>query len=348
MAENLANREAFKRNQPPIFVVGCHRSGTNLLYDMLLSAGGFAIYRGLLPVYEKLIPHCGRLDQISNRRKAIGVFLQSEAFRRSGLNADQLRIAVMEGCRTGGDFIRIVMEAVAREQGVTRWAVYNPDNILRMPAIKRDIPDARFVHIIRDGRDIALSLSKMGGFSPLPWDRSSRSLPATALYWKWVVERGRRQGTRMGSDYTEVHYEDLLCDPKSTLANLSRSLDHDLDYERIQRTGLGRIRESNSSFRVEEQQTSPLNRWKSKLVPEDVARLEALVGDCLLATGYSLVTPAGERATGVREQWMRFEYSTLLKAKLWLKSRTPAGRLSDMSQLRLEEVEARPESERVR
>lgn len=347
MAENLANREASSKNQRPVFVVGCHRSGTNLLYDMLLSAGGFAIYRGLLPVYEKLIPHCGSLDQMPNRKRAIGVFLQSEAFRRSGLNAEHLRNALMEGCRTGGDFIRIVMAAVAREQGVTRWAVYNPDNILRMPAIKRDIPDALFVHIIRDGRDIALSLSKMGGFSPLPWDRSSRSLAATALYWKWVVERGRRLGTKIGSDYMEVHYEDLFCDPKSTLGHLSRSLDHDLDYERIQRTGLGRIRESNSSFRVEEQQTSPLNRWKTKLIPEDVARLEALVGDCLLATGYSLITPPGERATGLGEHWMRFEYSAFLKTKLWLKSKTPAGRLSDMSQLRLEEVEAQPESEQV-
>jgi hypothetical protein len=138
-----------------------------------------------------------------------------------------------------------------------------------------------------------------------------------------------------------------LCDPKSTLGNLSRSLDHALDYERIQRTGLGRIRESNSSFRVEEQQASPLNRWKTKLAPEDVARLEALVGDCLLAVGYSLVTPAGQRATGLGEHWMRLEYSTFLKAKLWLKSKTPAGRLSDMSQLRLQEVEARPESEQV-
>jgi hypothetical protein len=63
-----------------------------------------------------------------------------------------------------------------------RWAVYDfydPDNVLHVEPVKRDIPNAIFVHIIRHAR-IALSLKKMGGFNPLPWDRNeSQSLVAT-------------------------------------------------------------------------------------------------------------------------------------------------------------------------
>jgi len=148
--------------------VGCHRSGTNLLYNNLLSAGGFAVYRGYLPIYKMLIPRFGSVEKVKNRRKILETWLRSKGFRRSDLNRHELMEQVLNTCQTGGDFIRIVMEAIARNQGVARWAVYDPDNVLYIPRIKADLPQALFIHIIRDGRDIALSLKKMGGFRPLP------------------------------------------------------------------------------------------------------------------------------------------------------------------------------------
>src|SRR5271169_2735781 len=132
------------------------------------------------------------------------------------------------------------MDAVAESQGVPRWAAYDPDNVLHMQRLKASIPNALFLHIIRDGRDIALSLKKMGGFSPLPWDRDeSNSLVATALYWEWMVRSGREQGSRIPADYTEIHYEDLITQPRETLQKLGAFLDHDLDYDRIQNAALG-------------------------------------------------------------------------------------------------------------
>src|SRR5262249_25443159 len=122
---------------------------------MLLSAGGFAIYRGYLPIYKTLIPHFGSIANAGNRKKIVGTWLRSKGFRRTGLEAQQLSEALIKDCRSGGDFIRVVMDNVARVQGVDRWAVYDPDNALRMERVKADIPNALFVHIIRDGRDIA-------------------------------------------------------------------------------------------------------------------------------------------------------------------------------------------------
>ena len=170
--------------------MGCHRSGTNLLYDNLLSAGGFAVYRGYVPIYKMLIPRFGSIENPGNRRKILEAWLRSKGFRRSGLDAAQLTAKVMGECRSGGDFLRITMGEIARQQNAARWAVYDPDNVLYVPRIKADIPQALFIHILRDGRDIALSLKKMGGFQPLPWDRGSRSLLATAMYWEWMVHQG--------------------------------------------------------------------------------------------------------------------------------------------------------------
>jgi Sulfotransferase family len=327
------------RKQAPVFVMGCHRSGTNLLYDMLLSAGGFAIYRGFLPIYKILIPRFGSMENEANREKILQTWLRSKGFRRTGLDAEQLSPRILNECRNGGDFIRIVMDSVAQSQQAQRWAVYDPDNVLHVERVKRDIPNALFVHIIRDGRDIALSLKKMGGFSPLPWDRGQTdSLVATSLYWEWMVHKGRAHGRKFPGDYIEIRYEDLIVNSHETLSKLGAFLDHDLDYDRIQRAGLGRLSETNSSFREEgtKERLNPLGRWKERLARKDVAAIEAAVGDCLQENGYELSLPAAARHRNLRQSWMRGMYPAFLDGKLWMKLHTPIGRLANISALELD------------
>ncbi|HME01070.1 MAG TPA: sulfotransferase [Terriglobia bacterium] len=318
-----------ERKKSPVFVVGCHRSGTNLLYDTLLSSGGFAIFRASWVVHDTLIPLAGDPRVLKNRRRLLDLWMQSGAFPRSGLEAEMIRERVLSECRTGSDFIRLVMDEVARRQGVDRWAAYNPDNVLFMPQIKRELPDALFVHIIRDGRDIAVSLTKMGGLRPLPWDKK-RSELATALYWEWTVRKGRADGERIKPAYLEVHYEDLIGDPHRTLARLSEFIGHDLDYERIQNAGLGRVADPNSSFKDESKGPyfNPVNRWKSALTRVQVADLEALIGGCLQEFGYPPSTSGEERRPGPLVRLMHPVYPVFFSLKRWLKSNTPLGRLA--------------------
>ena len=324
-----------ERKVRPVFVIGCHRSGTNLLYDTLLSAGGFAIYRGYLPVYKMLAPRFGSLAKRGNRSRMMNAWVRSKGFRRSGLDAEQLTARVRDECRSGGDFVRIVMGEIARSQNVARWVLYDPDNLLYIPRIRADIPDALFVHIIRDGRDVALSLSKMGGFKPLPWNRTAKGLLTTALYWEWMVRRGRQHGLRIADDYIEVRYEELVSDPRVTVRKLGEFLDHDLDYDSIQKASLGRLREPNSSFSRENEQHSPLNRWSAKLSRREIISVEATVGEFLEELGYSLSSPGEAPKSGLQETAMRAFYFSLLNTKLWLKTQTPAGRLANLGALEI-------------
>jgi len=317
---------------------------------MLLSSGDFAIYRGFLPIYKILIPRFGSMKSRTHRERILETWLHSKGFRRTGLDAGQLSASILNQCRTGGDFIRVVMDAVAESQHAQRWAMYDPDNVLHVERVKHEIPNALFVHIIRDGRDIALSLKKMGGFTPLPWDRDQTgSLVATALYWEWMVHQGRAHGRKFPADYMEIHFEDLIGNPNETLDKLGGFLDHDLDYDRIQRAGLGRLSETNSSFREEgaKEKINPLGRWKERMAHADVAAIEATVGECLQENGYELSLPAAERRRSLRHSWMRGMYPVFLSGKLWLKLHTPIGRLADMSALELEEEPA-PLAESVR
>ena len=332
----IASNSRSERSLRPVFVMGCHRSGTNLLYDTLLSAGGFAVYRGYLPIYKILIPHFGHPRNPANRKQIVETFLCSKGFARTGLQASDLKSNLLEHCHTGGDFLSIVMGGIAAQQGANRWAVYDPDSVLHVPRIKADLPDALFVHIIRDGRDIALSLMKMGGFRPFPWSKQARGLLETALYWEWMVRAGKCHGVRIPADYIEVHYEDLVTQPRPTLAKLGEFLQHDLNYDRIQGAGLGRLRESNSSFLDEEPSASehPVNRWKERLSTQEIADLEALVGPCLQECGYPLTT-SEPRHMSLRMRSLAVTYPRFLASKLWLKLRTPVGRMANLSALEL-------------
>jgi LPS sulfotransferase NodH len=339
-APRSKNHENPERKYRPVFVMGCHRSGTNLLYDTLLSAGGFAVYRGYLPIYKILIPRFGSLENPRNREKIVDVWMRSKGFARAGVEAGPLSSKLLE-CRNGGDFMRIVMDQVAQSQGAQRWAVYDPDNVLHMARIKRDIPDALFIHIVRDGRDVALSLMKMGEFRPFPWSRASRGLLETALYWDWMVHKGRQYGRQIPDDYIELHYEDLVTEPRPTLARLGDFLDHDLDYDRIQEAGLGRLRETNSSFRSDgKEKQNPVNRWKQGLSQPQVAALEAVIGSTLQEFDYPLTIETEHRRVGLRWRILASLYPHFLSAKLWLKLNTPVGRFSNLSVLELPELAA--------
>jgi Sulfotransferase family len=332
-------KEMGNRKNSPVFVIGCHRSGTNLLYDTLLSAGGFAIYRASSAVYETLIPRFGDLAVRKNREKLMEAWLRSKPFRRSGLDPELVRSKIVSECKSGGDFLRIIMGEVARKQNVDRWAVYNPDNVLYMREIKREIPEALFVHIVRDGRDISLSLTKMGGLHPLWWD-TNRGLFATALYWQWMVRTGRHYGRMFPADYFEVHYEDLVNRPQETLGTLAEFLNHDLDYSLIRSTGLGRVRNPNSTFRNEPREPgfNPVNRWKERLSSEEISGLDMLIGDCLQEFGYPLSNPNDQSHLDPRLSLMRILYPHYFVTKLWLKSNTPLGRFASIDALELSEA----------
>ena len=102
--------------KPPVFIVGCPRSGTSYLYHLLLSAGGFAEFHTQMNVFDVLEPIYGDLSIPKNKTKMMGDWLRSKAFDVSGLKAEEVKAAVSD-CRNGSEFLRVVMELIARKTG---------------------------------------------------------------------------------------------------------------------------------------------------------------------------------------------------------------------------------------
>jgi Sulfotransferase family len=315
------------RSQAPVFVVGCPRSGTTLLYHVLLSAGGFAIYRSETHVFNLLEPAYGDLSRLGNRKKLMKAWFGSKLFRLSGLNPREVEEEVLAECKNGGDLLRIIMGDIARKQNVNRWADSTPEHLLYIRRIKQTIPNALLIHIIRDGRDVALSLEKQRWIRPLPGD-TDRHLEVAALYWEWIVNRGRKLGRELGSDYCEIHFEKLVDEPRPVLRELSQFIEQDLDYDRIRKVAIGSVAEPNTSFEngFQTHAFQPVGRWRNALAGERLTNLEILIGSTLRELGYAVGT-AG--VGGVREselRRLRWKYQCYFELKLWLKSRTPLGK----------------------
>ncbi len=322
------------RSKAPVFVLGCGRSGTKLLYHTLLSAGGFALYHAESNAFNLIGLRFGSLAKLENRRTLLDHWLKSKLFYRSGLTREEIEPRILEECRNAGDFLRILMEAIARKQGVERWAESTPLHLLYLPLIKELFPDALIIHIIRDGRDVTVSLNRIGWIKPLPWDKRRRLL-VPAIFWRWIVGKGRKYGRSMAGDYMEVHFEDVVQKPRETLERLGEFIDHDLNYDRIQQNAQGTLRDPNSSFRGDGQEVEshPIERWKTVLSQSEIAQVESLIGDLLREAGYKLASTQGERRRTPSVSLMSFLYPVYFDLKLWLKTYTPLARFGEIHRM---------------
>jgi len=323
----------------PVFVVGSARSGNTMLYSMLMSSGRFPAYRTEPCVFDLLIPRFGDFRNLANRRELMRYWVRTRQFRASGLDAAEITEKVVASVASGGEFLRTIMGDMARARGFGRWAAWGPDNLLYISTIKREIPDALFIHVIRDGRDVAHALDRKQFIRPFPWDRDLR-LYISALHWMWKVQLGLRLGQAVGADYMEVRFEDLILRPEQTLGTIGDFTGDRLDYETISKGEVGTMRVPNTSFpdEWESGSFSPIGRWRRELSEDKVARLEALVGKLLVRLGYPLKSD-GKALLGFRLRSLKTTYPAFERSKLWLKTSTPLGRFVNINRLHLDEQE---------
>jgi hypothetical protein len=185
--------------------------------------------------------------------------------------------------------------------GKPRWGDKTPVYCLQLDTIRAVLPEARFVHIIRDGRDAALSLRKMR-FSP-GWE-----IETQAAYWRRCVLSARRSGVGR-PDYLEVRYEDLIADTSTTLQRICGFIDlpYDAAMERYHLRARQRIGEHKGRValdgtvllsreqRLEQQErathppdSSAVYAWKDRMSVKERRRFQAIAGDLLRDLGYEV------------------------------------------------------------
>jgi hypothetical protein len=126
------------------------------------------------------------------------------------------------GCRSFSQVTSRLFEIWARKEGRPRWGDKTPHYVGEIPLLIELFPDAQVIHIIRDGRDVALSWLRTQ-FEP-------RNLYTAARMWKEMVTKGRRDGAVLsGHCYMELRYETLLAEPEATMREVCEFLNEPWD-----------------------------------------------------------------------------------------------------------------------
>jgi hypothetical protein len=276
---------------PPLLVLGVARSGTTLLRVILDRSPGIAI-----PEESRFVPllarrHRGRVDPDRFRDDLRRI----PALRRWGLDPESI---VIEPGSSAAAAIAAVFEAYAAMQGKPRWGDKTPMYMRHLSLLERLFPDAQYVHLIRDGRDAAVSFLAMPeGTYTRTW--AHPSTPAGfACQWRTEVEAARALGARVGrSRYCEVRYEELVADPERAVRAISDFAELSFERSMLEYAGSVDVSEKPHHQGLREPPTAGRRDWRRELSPADARAFEAIAGDLLADLGYELSGPSLVRRT---------------------------------------------------
>jgi hypothetical protein len=267
---------------PPVLVLGVRRSGTTLLRVMLDRHSELAV-----PDESYFVP------QLADRHLR---HVDPDAFvddlRRIDTPAEwdvpleKVRARLTDRMPIGAA-IATVYTVYAEEHGKRRWGDKTPMYMQNLRLLERLFPDALFVHLIRDGRDAALSfLSMPKGLMTETW-MQPRGVAGFAGQWRAEVKAAQRLGRRVGDQrYLEVRYEDLVGDVESVLRRIATFAR--LPYEPAMADYAGNVDVSTKPHQqsLNRPPTAGLRDWRLQMSPEDVGAFDRVAGDLLGELGY--------------------------------------------------------------
>ena len=282
---------------PSPFIVGVPRSGTTLLRLMLDAHPDLAI-----PPETNFIhlaaeacegasdPRRAFLETVMARGRWKDLHIEEAALAQS--------VAAIEPFDLG-EAVRALYRLYAEKFGKPRWGDKTPHYVRRMRVIHGVLPEAHFIHIIRDGRDVALSVKDL-------WF-GANSVEEAARRWRGSIEKARRHAREL-PHYLEIRYEDLVSDTDPTLRKICDFVDLPwnpsmLDYHTTADERLGEMERDSTapsgevlrrgeeriaihSLASQPPQRDRIGRWRQEMTATDRHRFEAVAGETLRELGY--------------------------------------------------------------
>ena len=318
----------------PIFIVGCPRSGTTMLRDLLRSHPHLTF-----PGESQFIPafyrQYGDPRDGAEARKLAAAILESRWVRRWNLPLDAESFA---GCRSFRQVLCHLFEAWARQENKPRWGDKTPRYVTEIPLLLKLFPEAKIIHIYRDGRDVARSWIRVR-YRP-------QNIYTAAQLWKSWVGAGRQAGAALPREmYLEVCYEQLLAQPRETMQRVCEFIAEPFDEAVLRlnpiaqnRPFLARLSPYARKPRPVEIVSSNCGKWKTRMPAWGRVLFESVAGDLLQSLDYETegrtrrITPAERLAWDVHQRIWRaavvltlgpFRRLTWARARFQFRQTTP-------------------------
>jgi hypothetical protein len=263
--------------ESPIIIGGCARSGTTLLRVILDTHPN--IYMG---------PE-SRLFTLSPTNKRVNVGFLSETF---DVPRDEIDRFIDESGSVS-EFIEIFFKNICKSQGKLRWGEKTPKNVLHLDYIFKHFPLAKFIHVIRDGRDVACSLKHFprrrienGKIIPLNTDN-----PLDECIERWVHDVTLGRNWKGHEGYSELKYEDLVFKTEESLLKLFNFLEEPYDervlnYHEVNSPTRNVLKFPQNIEATKPMYDSSIGRWKDEFTEKDKKMFKRLGGDLLIELGY--------------------------------------------------------------
>lgn len=283
-AADASESPASSATRPPFFIVGSDRSGTTMLRLMLdRAADGPAIppetmfitdFRGVL--------HGGGLEEHDAAKEFTRRVWAHPRVRLWGIEGEPVPPPAGLSHR---EAFRWAVEqpflAYMRRDGKSWWADKTPPNIDHVDLLAEVFPGARFVELVRDGRDVALSMVTM------PW--GDNNAWTCGMRWAHCIREGARQRARRPDEVLLVRYEDLVSEPREQLARVSSFLgiQYDDDMLAVEKTDTSKLQHQDWFSNLWQGiNTSAVDKWRTRMSQHDQRVFLAAAGDELRLHGY--------------------------------------------------------------
>ena len=291
----------------PFFVVGAQRSGTTMLRLMLNAHSRLCVpfESRFIPDFHRRLAAFGDLSKLDNQRALLDAIAE-DAFVRKGRLIPDKDAVLAHKPQDYAQLVHGIFAALAESEGKARWGDKTPSYVLDMDTLWTLFPGCRFIHLVRDGRDVAVSL-KRDNWGP-------NTLHDAAYKWQKSARRARELAAKLGEGrWLTVSYEALVARPEEQVPQVTEFLGLSFEAGMLSPTSIdtstsigfsarGRTVQNFSPSFLEWSQapksvffSSSVGNWQ-QLAREDVETLEALMGAELVANGYELTTTAEERS----------------------------------------------------
>ncbi|MGD2166263.1 MAG: sulfotransferase [Anaerolineae bacterium] len=264
-----------------IFIGGCSRSGTTLL-GAILGAHSECICPPESHFKVSVLRSCQREDGSIDPEEALRLIRIHWRFKLWNLEIDP-----REAPRTSYvDLFTWLVEAFAADRGLSGsiWVDHTPENINYASLLLELFPQAKILHIVRDGRAVANSI--------LPLDWGPNTVIKAARWWQSMVREGLALEAFLPSDQiVRVRYEDLVYEPEETVQWLCAEMDLTYELTMLRADGFRPPGYTSSQHELigKRPDPAPATRWKTSLTDRQVEIFESLAADLLRQMGYELI-----------------------------------------------------------
>ncbi len=295
----------------PIFIFGCERSGTTLLGSLLGSHSRCAATpesQFVADVYRQQVARGPEFDL----SYALGRIKNNFRFKLWNIDVS-VGDAERAGVSSYEALISYLFETYAAGVGKTAdvWTDHTPTNVKSAAMLNELFPDAKFVHLIRDGRAVVSSIKS------LEWGvHATRQL---SQQWVTKVGYGLAAEGYLGPEKSlRISYETLTAAPEQTLRTICSFADLIYEDEMVAGAGFSVPKYTEKQHGLVGTPPDPAraNAWMKRLSPQDIQTFEHSSRDMLTYLGYEPLYGAKAKAESATER-----YRAMLADALWYRWR---------------------------